>query len=165
MARKLTFTSCSGESYCHTCIGGTQQQDKACPACEQKNFTTFQHVKYRKELESLQVYCSMKERGYDWSGTLEHLDCHLDPDQDNSCQHMDIKCPLNCDQATSRTKVEQHMAKECVQREHACQYCSFKDMYQVVVDTHMPECDLFPLQWPNVCGVICERSVMEVRIT
>ena len=161
VARKLTITGCCGESYCHTCIAGTQQQDKACPTCGQQNFTTFQHVKYQQGIKGLQVYCSMKERGCDWSGTLEQLDCHLDPDQDNSCQHMDIKCPLNCDQAIPRSRVEQHMAKECAQREHACQYCFFKATYQVVVDTHMPECDLFPLQCPNLCGVTCERHVME----
>ena len=165
VARKLTYTSCCGESYCYTCIAGAQQENEVCQACGQQNFTTLQQIKYQQRIKGLQVYCSMKERGCDWSGTLQQLDSHLDPDQDNSCQHMDIKCPLNCDQAIPRSRVEQHMAKECAQREHACQHCFFKDTYQVVVDIHMPECDLFPLQCPNLCGVTCERSVMENHIS
>ena len=53
--------------------------------------------------------------------------------------------------------MEQHLVKECAQREHACQYCSFKDTYQMVVDTHLPQCINYRMQ----CTNLGTNSVME----
>ena len=89
VARRLTLISCCGESYCHACIADS------CLSCGGKNFSAFEHLKNQRKIRNLQVYGSMKERGCGWSGTLEQLDTHLDPDQDN-CQYVDNKCPLNC---------------------------------------------------------------------
>ena len=160
VARRLTITNCCGESFCHTCIADKQEQGNPCPACGEKNFTTFEQVKSQKRINCLRVYCSMKERGCDWSGTLEQLDTHLDPDQDN-CQYVDTKCPLNCQQSIPRNTVEQHVAQHCAKRPYVCQHCNFKATYEEVVDTHLPECKYVPLQCPNRCGVTFERDFME----
>ena len=160
VARKFTITSCCGETYCHACIADTQEQGKPCPACGEKDFTLTKQVKYQKRIKELQVYCSMKERGCGWSGTLEHLDTHLDSDQDN-CQYVDTKCPLNCQQAIPKNKVEQHVTQHCAKRPYVCQHCNFKATYEEVVDTHLPECKYVPLQCPNLCGVTFERDFME----
>ena len=160
VARQLTFTSCCGESYCHACITDIQEQDKPCPACEKEAFTTVELMKYQKKVNQLQVYCSMKERGCDWSATLEQLDTHLDPDQDN-CQYVDTKCPLNCHITIPKNKVEQHVAQHCAKRPYVCQHCNFKATYEEVVDKHLPECKYVPLQCPNLCGVTFERDFME----
>ena len=53
------------------------------------------------------------------------------------------------------------MAQECSKRPHVCQHCGFKATYEEVVDTHLPDCKYVPLQCPNMCGVSCEREVME----
>ena len=151
VARRLIFTGCCEESY---------SMYKPCPACEQEAFTTVELMKYQKKVNQLQVYCSMKERGCDWSGTLEQLDTHLDPDQDN-CQYVDTKCPLNCHMTIPKNKVEQHVAQHCAKRPYVCQHCNFKATYEEVVDTHLPECKYFPLQCPNLCGVTFERDFME----
>ncbi len=90
---------------------------------------------------------------------LSQLDAHLDPDQ-NNCQHVDIKCPLNCQQTIPKNMVEQHVALECVKRDYVCQYCDFKATYAVIMDTHWSECIYFPLKCPNFCGVTCEHDVM-----
>ena len=160
VARKFTITSCCGESYCHACIADIQEQGKPCPACGEKEYTTLQQIKYQKRINCLQLYCSMKKRGCDWSGTLEQLDTHLDPDQDN-CQYVDTKCPLNCHMTIPKNKVEQHVAQHCVKRAYVCQHCNFKATYEEVVDTHLPECKYVPLQCPNLCGVTFERDFME----
>ena len=157
VARRLTITTCCAESFCQDCISGTIDQ---CPACEENDFTTFQHAKNQKRINNLRVYCTMKERGCDWSGTLEQLDSHLDSDYDN-CQYLDTKCPLNCQQTIPKNKMEQHVAEECVKRAFVCKHCSFKDTYEEVVDIHLPECKYVPLQCPNQCGVTCERDFME----
>ena len=117
-------------------------------------------VKYQKRMKELRVYCSLKERGCGWSGTLDQLDTHLDPDQDN-CQYVDTKCPLNCHQTIPKNKVEQHVAQHCAKRPYVCQHCNFKATYEEVVDAHLPECKYVPLQCPNLCGVTFERDFTE----
>ena len=160
VARRLTVTTCCGESFCKECIADLKEQGKPCPECGEKDFTTFDQVKNQKRINCLQVYCSMKERGCGWSGTLKQLDTHLDPDQDN-CQYVDTKCPLNCKQAIPKHKIEQHVAQHCAKRPYVCQHCNFKATYEEVVDTHLPECKYVPLQCPNLCGVTFERDFME----
>ena len=160
VARRLTYTCCCGESYCHACIADIQQQDKPCTGCGHQNFSTMKPLKHQQQMDCLKLKCSMRGRGCDWLGTLGQLDAHLDPDQDN-CQHVDIKCPLNCLQTIPKNKLEQHVSMECVKRDSVCQYCHFKATYEVMVDTHWPVCIYFPLQCPNICGVTCERDVME----
>ena len=160
VARRLTVTTCCGESFCHACIADTQEQGKPCPECEKTDFTFFELVKNQKRIDCLQVYCNLKERGCGWSGTLVQLDTHLDPDQDN-CQYVDTKCPLNCHMTIPKNKVEQHVAQHCAKRPYVCQHCNFKAIYEEVVDTHLPECKYVPLQCPNLCGVTFERDFME----
>ena len=157
VARRLTITTCCAESFCQDCIAGTIDQ---CPACGENDFTTFQHAKNQKRINNLKVYCIMKKRGCSWSGTVEQLDSHLDHDQDN-CQYVDTKCPLNCQQTIPKNKMEQHVAEECVKRAFVCKHCSFKATYEEVVDIHLPECKYVPLQCPNRCGVTDERDFME----
>ena len=160
VARRLTITTCCGESFCQACISDTHKQGNPCPVCGEKDYNIVGQVKNQKRINCLLIYCSMKERGCNWSGTLEQLGTHLDPDQDN-CQYVDTKCPLNCQQTISKNKVEQHVAKECTKRPHVCQHCGFKATYEEVVDTHLPECKYVALQCPNRCGVSCEHEDME----
>ena len=157
VARKLSIISCCGESFCQSCIADTRKEGKPCPACGEKNFTMFEHIKSQKQIASLRVYCCMKERSCDWSGTLEQLDTHLDPNQDN-CQYVDTKCPLNCHMTIPKNKVEQHVAQHCAKRPYVCQHCNFKATYEEVVDTHLQECKYVALQCPNLCGVTFERD-------
>ena len=160
VARRLTVTSCCGESFCHACISDPKEQNNPCPECGEEELTIYNQVKFQRQINKLQVYCSHKERGCGWSGPLEQLEAHLDPDQDH-CQYMDTKCPFNCQQTIPKNKVEQHVAEECVRRDFTCQHCNFKATYEEVVGTHLGECSYVPLQCPNRCGVTCERDVME----
>ena len=160
VARRLSISTCCGESFCHACLADTQKEGKPCPECGEKDYNIVGRVKTQKRINCLQVYCSMKERGCGWSGTLEQLDTHLDPDQDN-CQYVDTKCPLNCHMTIPKDKVEQHVAQHCAKRPYVCQHCNFKATYEEVVDKHLPECKYVPLQCPNLCGVTFERDFME----
>ncbi len=160
VAREPTLTTCCTETYCQDCVTGLQKKSKACPACGEEGFATIKAVKYLREIRTLLVYCSMKERGCVWSGTLDQLDTHLDPHLDN-CQYVDTKCPLNCLQTIPKNKVDQHVAQECTKRPHVCQHCGFKATYEEMVNTHLPECKYVALQCPNMCGVCCEREVMD----
>ena len=160
VARRLSISTCCGESFCHACLVVTREQGKPCPECGEKGYNIIERPKNQKRINCLQVYCSMMERGCDWSGTLEQLDTHLDPDQDN-CQYVDTKCPLNCHMTIPKNKVEQHVAQYCAKRPYVCQHCNFKATYEEVVDTHLPECKYVALQCPNLCGVTFERDFKE----
>ena len=160
VARRLTITSCCGESYCNGCINSTQQDNKPCPGCGQESFETLQQVKYQKKILSLRVHCSLKEKGCGWCGPLEHLDAHLDPDT-GDCEFTDTPCPLKCQQKVSKKNLEHHLTKECVKRDYVCPYCSFKASYEIVTDSHWSKCKYYPLVCPNRCGVTCERPTME----
>ena len=156
VARKLTITSCCGESYCNACM----HSNKPCPGCGMVNFETFQQAKYQKKILTLQVSCSLKKRGCGWCGPLEHLDTHLDSDT-GDCEYTDIDCPLKCHNKISKKNIRHHLANECVKRDYVCPHCAFKASYEIVCNIHWPECRYFPLTCPNRCGVTCERTTME----
>ena len=159
VAKRRTVTSCCGESFCHEGISGLEQGHQPCPTCGEVDFTIMQ-FKNQQKIDNLQVYCTFKERECVWSGRLQDLEVHLDPDQ-NECQYMDISCPLHCQQLVPRNAVQQHTSQECVKREHTCQHCNYKASYEEVMDVHLPDCQYVPLQCPNRCGVTCEREMME----
>ena len=163
VARRLTITSCCGESYCKVCIDNIQQDARPCPGCGEEGFTTFQQVKNQRKIAALKVCCSMKGRGCVWSGVLEHLDAHLDPDQ-GDCQYVDIVCPLKCDKKIVRKNIDHHTTKECVKRDYVCPHCAFRAIYEIVSTIHWPECAYYPLQCPNRCGVTCERDNMDYHM-
>ena len=161
VARRLTLTGCCGESFCQACIASSQENGTgSCPECGATEFTTFDHVRSQKRINNLQVYCSMKERGCGWSGTLEQLDTHLDPHQDN-CQYVDTECPLNCLKTIPKNDLDDHLAQHCVKRAYVCRHCSFKATYEEVVDAHLSQCKYVPLDCPNRCGVTFERDFLE----
>ena len=159
VAKRRSVTSCCGESFCHEGIRGLEQGNQPCPTCGEVDFTIMQ-LKNQQKINNLQVYCTFKERECGWSGRLQDLEVHLDPDQ-NECQYMDISCPLHCNHIVPRNAVQQHTSQECVKREHTCQHCNYKASYEEVMDVHLPDCQYVPLQCPNRCGVTCEREMME----
>ena len=159
VARALNITTCCGESFCRTCI----KDGHPCPGCGEESFKFFPQVKYQQKIAKLQVNCTMKEKGCGWTGALEHLEAHLDPDQ-GDCQYVDVDCPLKCDEKIEKRNIDQHTANKCVKRDHVCPYCSFKATYEIIHNTHWPECKYYPLMCPNRCGVTCERSEMEYHL-
>ena len=52
VARKLSATTCCGESYCHACINMVREKDKPCPECEEQEFSLFELPKYQKQIKS-----------------------------------------------------------------------------------------------------------------
>ncbi len=160
IARKLTVSACCGENFCHSCIHDIHQQGKPCPACGQENFDIYEQKKYQQLIGALQVYCIMKERGCEWSGSIGQLDTHLESESDN-CQYVDTKCPLNCQQPIPKNRLEQHKDKECPKRPHVCHHCGYKATCEEVEGTHWQECKYVAVKCPNFCGVTCERQCME----
>ena len=161
VARELVFTQCCEESYCRACLAASiqQPQNDRCPSCGRAGLETLTLTKYHRRILGYRVYCTMKDRGCPWSGTLQELEPHLDPVL-GSCQHVHTKCP-SCEQFVPKNKLDQHSSSECSMRPHFCQHCSYKASYREIVEHHLPECKYVPVQCPNLCGVSCDREMIE----
>ena len=65
------------------------------PAVSESDVTWLPHVKHRKFILALEVRCSMKDRGCEWTGVLQDLDAHLDVNT-GDCQFVDVQCHNKC---------------------------------------------------------------------
>ncbi len=113
-----------------------------------------------KEILSLEVYCSMENRGCQWTGHLEKLEGHMEV-VSGDCTYVDTQCPSRCGQRVQKRSVANHLAEECPLRDYTCKYCNFKASFKAVTQDHLPECPYYPIECPNRCGVTFEREVLE----
>ena len=156
VAREPNLTTCCGEIICKACIDATVQDKKPCPSCQETELTSLKHVKYQRNILALEVRCTMKDRGCEWTGQLQHLDAHLDVTT-GDCQYVDVECPKKCVQKVQKRNVETHLANECPNRDYRCPHCNFTNKYHVV-SKHFDVCPYYPLACPNRCGVTFERD-------
>ncbi len=164
VAREPNLTSCCGDHFCKLCIEQVIQDKKPCPSCEEAEFTIFTNKKYHKRILALEVQCAMKDRGCNWSGTLEQLHAHLDVNSDN-CQYVDVKCPNECEQPVQKHHLPTHLANECAKRDFFCQHCNFKATYEVVCNDQWPQCPFYPVPCPNGCEILAiERGDLDAHL-
>ena len=156
VAREYTITSCCGECFCKACIDAILQDKKPCPNCSKTDFTSFLHPKYHAKVQALEVHCTAKDRGCEWTGQLQHLDAHLDVTT-GDCEYVDVECPKKCVQKVQKRNVDTHLANECPNREYRCPHCNFQNKFHVVSD-HFDVCRYYPLACPNRCGASFERG-------
>ena len=164
VARDLSITVCCGEYYCQVCISPFQEGSKPCPGCGQEGFTVVPHMRHRKSILALEVCCSMKDRGCEWTGVLQDLDAHLDVDT-GDCQFVDVQCPNKCSQPVQKREVPDHLENSCHKRDYNCRYCGFTGSYEVVCNEHYPQCDSYPIPCPNSCTVVSiERGTLDMHL-
>ena len=155
VARETNITTCCRECFCEACI----QDKKPCPNCSKTDFTSFLHPKYQAKILALEVCCTMKDRGCEWTGQLQHLDAHLDVTT-GDCQYVDVECPKKCVQKVQKRNVDTHLANECPNRDYRCLHCNFQNKFHVVSD-HFDVCQYYPLACPNRCGASFERGDLQ----
>ena len=156
VAREPTLLSCCGECFCKVCVDEIIHDTKPCPNCSKTDFTSFLQPKYQFKILALEVHCTMKDRGCEWTGQLQHLDAHLDVTT-GDCEYVDVECPKKCVQKVQKLNVDTHLANECPNRDYRCPHCNFANKYHVVSD-HFDVCPYYPLACPNRCGVTFERD-------
>ena len=164
VARDLSIAVCCGQHYCQACISPFQEGSKPCPGCGQEGFTVVPHVRHRQSILSLEVCCSMKDRGCEWTGVLQDLDTHLDVDT-GDCQFVDVQCPNKCSQPVPKCGVPDHLENSCPKRDYNCRYCGFTGSYEVVCNEHYPQCDSYPIPCPNSCTVVSvEQGTLDMHL-
>ena len=156
VARESTILSCCGECFCKACIDVIIQDKKPCPSCGDSKITSCPQVKYQSKILALEVRCTMKDRGCEWTKQLQHLDAHLDVTT-GDCEYVDVECPIKCVQKVQKRNVDTHLANECPNRDYRCPHCNLENKYHVVFD-HFDVCSYYPLACSNRCGATFKRD-------
>ena len=160
VAREPNITSCCGECFCKACVDAISQLEEPCPCCQSTEMKALGlQVKYNRSILATRVYCSLKDRGCEWNGQLQHLNAHLDLTT-GDCVYVDVDCPSKCNQKVQKCNVDTHLANHCPNRDYTCPHCSFKANFREVSE-HFEVCRYYPLVCPNRCGASFERDVLE----
>ena len=72
----------------------------------------------QKEIQSLEIYCTNKEKGCDWEGTLKDLPVHME-----TCGLIIIDCPNGCGARFERRFMSRHQREDCAKRSITCEFC------------------------------------------
>ena len=152
--RESSQVTCCGKSYCRSCIERVKLRNNPCPCCQLRNFVDYPNKGLQQPLYGLQVYCTNKTKGCEWTGELGTLDkhCNLEPEQEKvleGCRFAEIKC-IHCSEIIKRKQLCIHQNELCSKRPFSCEYChSYKSTFQDVTCNHWSVCSCFPIQCPN----------------
>ena len=156
--------SCCGNIFCGTCIECIKRDKKACPTCDQQNFTDSPDKTLERSLLGLKVFCRYKKDGCEWTGELGQLDQHLNMNptpgtQLLGCPLLRVSCTLNCGDSMTRRSIKAHQSDHCPKRPFSCEHCKvYKATYDDVIHNHWPVCGSFPVQCPSDCGSTLQRQ-------
>ena len=117
VAREPQIASCCTEVFCKACIETVIEDKSPCPSCQKTDIKTFPHKKYQAKILSLKIHCSLKDRGCEWTGHLQHLDAHLDLTT-GDCVYVNVDCPSKCNQKVQKHNVDTHLANHCPNRDY-----------------------------------------------
>ena len=116
--------TCCGKSFCKECIKETikTQRNKTCPMCMTENFFMYPNKGLQLSLYELEVYCTHRSKGCEWTGELRELNYHLnsDPPADRSlegCPFVEVQCPVSsagCEAKQTRREIKRHIQEELV---------------------------------------------------
>ena len=149
-SRDPHMTECCGHVFCKSCLDKAKAMPyKACSICKDEHFNTFCNKQINREVQSLHVYCTNKEKECEWEGEIRDIYTHLD-----GCQFEEVECPNGCEELIQRQFLSNHIKYECTHREIDCQYCSIKVKLLFADGTHLEECPKLPLPCPNSCGKV-----------
>ena len=167
--REPSQVTCCGKSYCRGCIERVKLRNNPCPCCQQRDFIDYSNKGLQQPLYGLQVYCTNKKEGCEWTGELGTLDKHLNvsPEQEKvleGCQYAEIKC-VHCLESVQRKILGHHQNELCSKRPFSCEYChSYKSTYEDVTCNHWQVCDCYPIQCPNRCGETPKRENLDSHL-
>ena len=83
-----------------------------CPSCQQpiSKDKIVNDKNLQKEIQNLEVYCSNRDKGCDWDGTLRDFQVHLE-----TCGFIVIECPNECGVKFERRFMSKHQNEDCPQ--------------------------------------------------
>ena len=167
--REPHLVTCCCRKFCKSCIKRVKEAEKACPFCNEEEYTLVYEKALERTLKSLQVRCTHTKEGCEWVGELGQLDLHLNSDPEMGkrligCQFAEIKCSY-CNQYFQRCYIEAHEVDICPQRPFTCEFCNdYNSAHDDIVNNHWAICKCYPIPCPNKCGTIPERQHVEKHV-
>ena len=111
-------------------------EGKACPMCQQTQFTTHPDKFHGRRIRQLIVRCSNKKSGCGWEGELCDLEAHV-----GRCPKQPWRCP-HCAFVGLQEGGEEHL-RGCEQLPMACpNRCEIGHVQRARVQQHLLECSL-----------------------
>ena len=153
-SRDPYLSVCCGHVFCKSCLDNIKKAaavTNACPVCRDEEFVTFPNKQANREVKSLHIYCTNREKGCGWEGKLNDINNHIG--NSNGCQFEGVKCSNECGKMIQRQYLSNHVETECPRREVNCQYCHDTGEYEFIEGQHKEECPKLPLPCPNKCKV------------
>ena len=148
------IVSCCGHHFCGYCIRKTRSRDDSCPICKTQGYQSMADKGLERKINSLGVKCLMVSDGCQWEGELHSLAHHLaKPKREGECKFAVVECRNKCGVKQSRANLTAHEILECPKRVYQCPHCQvYKSSYENVVSSHVPTCDMVPVECPNGCN-------------
>ena len=155
-SREPYLTDCCGATFCKSCLEEFARHATtasiSCPTCRQEQFGSMINKQIDREIRSLHIYCTNKEKGCEWQGELNDISNHLR--NSDGCQFEELKCRSNeCGKVIQRQYQTSHIETECPHRQVNCQYCHDIGEHRFIEGQHKEECPKLPLPCPNKCEV------------
>ena len=119
--------------------------------CKDGSFKAVSNKQINREVRSLHVYCTNREKGCTWKGEINDIGKHLE--NSDGCQYEAVKCTYKCKITLQRQHLVDHMTSKCPRRKINCQYCHVSGEWKFIDGKRREECNKFPLSCPNKCEV------------
>ena len=153
-SRDPYLSVCCGHVFCKSCLDNAKRIVSityACPICREEKFVTFPNKQAAREIKSLHIYCTNKDKGCEWHGELNDINNHLG--NSYGCQFEEVKCSNECGKMIQRRYLTSHVETKCPRRKVNCQYCHDTGEHQFIEGQHKKKCPKLPLPCPNKCKV------------
>ena len=149
----MTGHCCRGLTICKTCLNRWQKNagNRKCPVCRKEQGGFNKNYPIEREVNSLHIYCTNKEKGCEWQGELNDINNHLN--NSKGCMFAVVKCSNKCGKMMQRRYLIIHVKTKCPRRKVNCQYCHDTGEYRFIEGWHKKECLKLPLPCPNKCEV------------
>ena len=112
LLREPHLVSCCGHHFCGACVERVQRGGKACPYCAVSFTTMYNKGLEREMLNELQVFCTYKDQGCEWSDVLGKLEQHTN----SACLYARTECAWNCGENIERRFLKEHEERLCPNR-------------------------------------------------
>ena len=146
--RDTNLTDCCGNHFCQLCIWRIKNEGKPCPLCQEKYYNIMLDKSIIRRVKELKIKCPSCGHGCEWVGELGSIERHLDV----SCGFVEVTCDYCQSEYILRNSLSHHKST-CPARPYSCEYCGFKDKWELITSVHHGECEKYPVECPNKCGV------------
>ena len=118
-SRDPYLSVCCGHVFCKTCIDQVKRSSSstdACPMCRDEEFPTVPNKQIDREVKSLIISCTNKEKGCTWKGEVRAVEVHIKtcPQELVQCEYHNVGCKAKMCRKDlkqhNKLKMEEHLA-------------------------------------------------------